>query len=429
MTITGKTIDSGVDVKLRSKMRRFRKNKYYKLAHGTRTSHGTRGRRVEIDADGRAADEPLQAVVMAVEGASTGRACFEMTGDRRRGRQRANPYGDPQSDDSKKILRFMKRQDIMHAIHDNNGITTHGTWHMLDAGHAGRNPPPPAKLSRGTGNGFRPGGDQRGEGRQGLVVAGSHIHMMNWPSGIKLMPGLLHEMQQKAAIGLEKGESGHGRIIPCPQTDCGYGRQDEATTLCLALTAACRNSHVERRKASCGITKAKYKVNRVNARLGEELSPALSVGRAVATSVVLCISMPTLISDEMEGAYTGILNASAPGCRVQDDLLYLLLYSVPEDALAGMALHSLWDTEVPRTAFYSLPSVKLLPYAACHIERALSRRKVVRIILAIGTMPVTICVLTPAVAALAPPCHYCATGMHTWPCQVEGTILVARALD
>ncbi|KAK8913241.1 hypothetical protein VCV18_011713 [Metarhizium anisopliae] len=58
--------------------------------------------------------------------------------------------------------------------------------------------------------------------------------------------------------------------------------------------------------------------------------------------------MPTLISDEMEGAYTGILNASAPGCRVQDDLLYLLLYSVPEDALAGMALHSLWDTEVPR---------------------------------------------------------------------------------
>lgn len=73
---------------------------------------------------------------------------------------------------------------------------------------------------------------------------------MNWPSGIKLMPGLLHEMQQKAAIGLEKGESGHGRIIPCPQTDCGYGRQDEATTLCLALIAAYRNSHVERRKAS-----------------------------------------------------------------------------------------------------------------------------------------------------------------------------------
>lgn len=68
-------------------MRRFRKNKY-KLAHGTRTSHGTRGRRVEIDPDGRAADEPLQAVVMAVEGASTGRTCFEMTGDRRRGRQR-----------------------------------------------------------------------------------------------------------------------------------------------------------------------------------------------------------------------------------------------------------------------------------------------------------------------------------------------------
>lgn len=83
MAITGKTIDSGVDVELRSKMRRFRKNKYYqtstllgrtpspiqKLAHGTRhTSHGTRGRRVEIDPDRRAAGEPLQAVVMAWKG-------------------------------------------------------------------------------------------------------------------------------------------------------------------------------------------------------------------------------------------------------------------------------------------------------------------------------------------------------------------------
>lgn len=75
----------------------------------------------------------------------------------------------------------------------------------------------------------------RADRHWGLVVAGSHIHMMNWPSGIKLMPGLLHEMQQKAAIGLEKGESGHGRIIPCPQTDCGYGRQDEATTLSMVV--------------------------------------------------------------------------------------------------------------------------------------------------------------------------------------------------